>query len=162
MTCLVLVLRQLLCSLLLELHFHHQKNNMYSMPCTAFEVQYLFLTFQYLKYIKFASYSFPKYLLRFFRTSCLSLSLSLIVPTEIMFRLTFKTHCFQPSGVLEQVRHASVNSYPTPNSRMLESGKQRKRKQGTGNNKKNGNNICLKPQSFHSEIKILSRELEIF
>lgn len=113
MTCLVLVLRPLRCSLLLELLSHYRKNNMYSMPCTANVVQYLFLlTFQYLKYTKSASYSCPKYLFRFFRTSCLSLSLSLIVPTEIMFRLTYKTHCFQPSGVLEEVRHASVNSYP--------------------------------------------------
>ena len=103
MTCLVLVQRPLLSSLLLELLFHYRKNNMYSMPCTANVVQYLFLlTFQYLKYIKSPSYSCPKYLFRFFRTSCLSLSLSLIVPTEIMFRLTYKTHCFQPSGVLSK------------------------------------------------------------
>lgn len=118
MTCLVLVQRPLLCSLLLELLFHYRKNNMYSMPCTANVVQYLFLLiFQYLKYIKSPSYSCPKYLFRFFRTSCLSLSLSLIVPTEIMFRLTYKTHVltvFKPSGVLEEVRHASVNSYPHP------------------------------------------------
>lgn len=128
MTCLVLMLRPLFCWLLLELHFHYRKNNMHSMLCTASVVQYLFLTFQYFKYIKFASCQCPKYLFRIFCTSCLSLSLSLIVLTEIKFRLTYKPHCFQPSGVLEEVRHASVNSYPTPNSRMLERGKRRKRK----------------------------------
>lgn len=153
MTCLVLVQRPLLCSLLLELLFHYRKNNMYSMPCTANVVQYLFLLiFQYLKYIKSASYSCPKYLFRFFRTSCLSLSLSLIVPTEIMFRLTYKTHVltvFEPSGVLEEVRHASVNSYnPTPNSRMLESGKRTKRKRGTENNKKIRTISILNPSPF--------------
>lgn len=134
MTCLVLVLRPLLCSLLLELLFHYRKNNMYSMPCTANVVQHLFLlTFQYLKYIKSASYSCPKYLFRFFRPSCPSLSLSLIVPTEIMFRLTYKTHCFQPSGVLEEVRHASVNSYPHP--QLSDVRKRETDKEETGNGK---------------------------
>lgn len=137
MTCLVLVQRPLLCSLLLELLFHYRKNNMYSMPCTANVVQYLFLLiFQYLKYIKSPSYSFPKYLFRFFRTSCLSLSLSLIVPTEIMFRLTYKTHVltvFKPSGVLEEVRHASLNSYPHP--QLSDVRKRETDKEETGNGK---------------------------
>lgn len=133
MTCLVLMLRPLFCWPLLELHFHYRKNNMHSMPCTASVVQYLFLTFQYFKYIKFASWSCPKYLFRFFCTSCLSLSLSLIVPTEIMFRLTYKTHCFQPSDVLEEVRHASVNSYPHP--QLSDVRKRETEKEETGNGK---------------------------
>lgn len=133
MTCLVLWLRPLLCWLLLELHFHYLKNNMHSTPCTASVLQYLFLTFQYLKYIKFASCSCPKYLFRFFRTSCLSLSLSLIVLTEIKFRLTYKTHCFQPSGILEEVRHVSVNSYP--HSQLPDVRKRETEKEETGNGK---------------------------